>query len=54
MCRADKKGRLREYQCAHVQVMQEEIKEGLRGHPNTPQLLTEWLDKEVMYSTAVV
>ena len=52
--RADRKGGLREYRCAHVQVLQQEIDEGMRSHPNTPQLLRDWLEKETMHSMAAI
>ena len=45
---------LREYRRVEVQVQQSEIVEGMRAHPNMPQLLKDWLDKEVLYSAALL
>lgn len=52
--RAEKKVGLREYRRVEVQVQQSEIVEGMRAHPNAPQILKDWLDKEVLHSTALV
>lgn len=54
MRRAVRKGGLREYRRVQVQLTQQEIREGLRAHPNTPQLLKEWLDKEALHSAVDV
>jgi len=52
--RAEQKGVMRDIQGVEVQVQQKEIEAGMRAHPNLPNVLADWLQKEAVQGNAVV
>lgn len=52
--RAERRGGMREFQPAELQVTQAEIEMGLRAHPHVPGLLLDWLQKEAVGGNAIL
>ena len=53
-CRAEGRGRLREYNSVCLLLTPQELEEGLQCNRNFPSVLLEWLKKDAIASHAVV